>query len=163
MTGFPADSGLFNRRYSAKIRMGLISGETVAMGINRNLFIETESRPFISVDAPGLQIAPIRANLGTDWDSIIVFNGADSTDTVEIFWSPYFNRANEDTFELKLFRKFLIWYLPVEKIILDSGEKEYIYFKKPFDYFGPEGYIVLIGRSESSFCDLGSSSGKQTD
>lgn len=161
-THFPADSNLYNQRFGADIKVGRVSHGNLAMNIILSVFIETECKRVLSYEVEGLQIAPICADLTTEWDSILVVNNTGKTDTVEIYWTSSLSKKSAEP-EIRLFRKFLIWHLPARKITLEAGEKERIYFKKPFDYFGPEGYIVFIGRSESSYCDLGSGSAKQSN
>ncbi|HDR90970.1 MAG TPA: hypothetical protein ENN75_01850 [candidate division Zixibacteria bacterium] len=154
ITSFPMDSTLFNRRFGANVQVSRFSRGSLAMNINLSLFMETESRRFVSEKFKELQIAPIRAPFTTNRDSILVFNNTRKTDTIEVFWTASLNSRTENPRNLGVTRRFLIWHLPVNELILGPGKKEWIYFKKPFDYSGSNGYIVLIGRSQMCFCDL---------
>ncbi len=154
MTKFPADSSLYNRRFGTTIKVSRASAGIMAMNINLKVFIETESRRFVSNESKRLQVAPTRAYLSTEWDSIVIFNNTKEKDTLSIFWSQNLNRSTESSSEIVLFRKVLLWRIPAKSFLLDSGEKETIYFKKPFDYFGSEGYIIILGKNTSSFCKL---------
>jgi len=158
-TDFPLDSTLFNRRFGANVSVSRFHSGSLAMSLNLSLFMETESRRFVSERRRELQIAPINAPLNETWDSILVYNNYRLIDTIEIYWTTSLNSHTEYPANIVIARKFMIWHIPVDRLVLGPGKKEWVYFKKPFDYEGSNGYIVLIGRFQKLFCDLQTSSG----
>lgn len=158
-TDFPLDSSLFNRRFGASVSVSRFHKGSLAMSLNLGLFMETESKRFVSEKRRELQIAPISAPFVEEWDSILIYNNRREIDTIQIYWTASLNSRTENPANIVVSRRFMIWNIPIDKIILGPGKKEWLYFKKPFDYTGSNGYIVFIGRSQTLFCDLQTSSG----
>ena len=151
---FPMDSLLYNRRFSANVLMKEQQRRGLILEASIKIIIETEPSKTLYQGNESLVIAPSVGELDDDWDSLIIYNGGSSTDTIEVFWARRLQMQHDIEDGIKLCRRLFLWNIPVSNIILGPKEGERLYYKKNNEYFGPPGYIICIGAKKYLYCSL---------
>lgn len=153
ITRFPNDPSLINRRFAASVIVRQASKGMISLAIALKVKIETKSSIEIQQNTHRLAIAPIKAALGRNIDSLKIFNGANLADTVQVYWCRHLGKRDEsDGVELR--KRALLWEIPANRVVLKPGQMEWIYYEKKENYSGLHGYIVCIGKTISLYCRL---------
>lgn|GEM_PF-2264704 len=154
LTRFPDDPTLVNRRFSASAIVQHVSDGMISLGVALKIRIETEPSRELPKNLRRLAIAPSMLEMESDIDSILIFNGSNEVDTVDIYWSRSLSRRS-DSQKILIFQKLLLWEVPLRSIILKSGQSQWIFLKKNLDFDSFGGFIICNGRSNSVYCRLG--------
>ncbi|MCK5832163.1 hypothetical protein KAH81_00675 [bacterium] len=154
LTKFPGNPLLTNRHFSASIIVRQASKGTISLGVALKVRLETVASRLVPENLNRLALIPSKISYNGDIDSLYIFNGTKLVDTVEVYWTDHLGRKRNSE-KVFLFRRILLWELPLHTIFLEPKCGEWIFFKKNISEIDSHGYIVCNGRENYIYSRIG--------
>ena len=153
-THIPMDSTFYNRRFVALISLEKASKGNISMGVAIPAKIETNSSRAIFSRNNRLTLAPSRAILKEIWDSVLIRNGSSKPETLNLFFSEVLSISGEKSDAVELYRRFLMWRIPVSRVVLNPNQGEWVFFRKKENSSVRFGFIICATKNFSLYCNI---------